>query len=204
MPAAMVFAGLVKRRAILRVSLAAASILILVGSIAFSAAVAVLGASAADTPSVCSQDGVVGQPASELNALPSQMLQPNEFWSSPDNREVGARAPAGRDRHIDSLVGDQGGHHEKAGIPCAGFGGVGGVEGGVYGRIHNSRAAIIVLLDPARNILRISEKAVHPSGRCGIPPGQARHNGPQQGAHGPADLLGTEVGRKLVPRVAHG
>lgn len=69
MPAAMVFAGLVKRRAILRVSVAAASILILVGSIAFSAAVAVLGASVADTPSVCSQGGVVGQPASVTGAL---------------------------------------------------------------------------------------------------------------------------------------
>jgi hypothetical protein len=69
MPAAVVFAGLVKRRVLLRVSLAAASILILVGSIAFSAAVAVLGASAADTPSVCSQDGVVGQPASVPGAM---------------------------------------------------------------------------------------------------------------------------------------
>ena len=70
MPAAVVFAGLVKRRALLRVSLAAASILILVGSIAFSAAVAVLGASAADTPSVCSQGGVAGQPgASGSGAL---------------------------------------------------------------------------------------------------------------------------------------
>lgn len=63
MPAAMVLAGLVTRRAILRVSLAAASILILVVSIAFSAAVAVLGASAADTPSVCSESGVAGEPA---------------------------------------------------------------------------------------------------------------------------------------------
>jgi hypothetical protein len=70
MPAAMVLAGLVTRRAILRVSLAAASILILVVSIAFSAAVAVLGASAADTPSVCSQSGAAGQPgASESGAL---------------------------------------------------------------------------------------------------------------------------------------
>lgn len=69
MPAAMVFAGLVKRRAVLRVSVAAASILILVGSIALSAAVAVLGASVADTPSACSQGGVVGQPASVSGAL---------------------------------------------------------------------------------------------------------------------------------------
>ncbi|MEC5181275.1 C40 family peptidase [Arthrobacter sp. CG_A4] len=63
MPAAMLFAGLVKRRAILRVFLAAASVLILVGAFAVSATVAVLGAGAADTPSVCSQGGAGGQPA---------------------------------------------------------------------------------------------------------------------------------------------
>ncbi|MDI3241542.1 NlpC/P60 family protein [Arthrobacter sp. AL08] len=63
MPAAVVLAGLVKRRTLLRVTLAAASTLVLVGSISFSAAVAVLGARAADTPSVCSQSGVAGEPA---------------------------------------------------------------------------------------------------------------------------------------------
>ncbi|MEC5193463.1 MULTISPECIES: C40 family peptidase [unclassified Arthrobacter] len=63
MAATMLFAGLVKRRAILRVFLAAASVLLLVGAFAFSATVAVLGASAADTPPVCSQDGAAGQPA---------------------------------------------------------------------------------------------------------------------------------------------
>ncbi len=69
MPAAVVLAGLVKRRALLRVSLAAASLLILVGSIAFSAAVVVLGASAADTPSVCSQEWR-GRPASPAYPAP--------------------------------------------------------------------------------------------------------------------------------------
>ncbi|MHA7141847.1 C40 family peptidase [Arthrobacter sp. Sr33] len=67
MPAAMVFAGLVKRRALLRVSLAVASILILTGAFAFSAAVAVLGASAADTSAetsdVCSESGGASEPA---------------------------------------------------------------------------------------------------------------------------------------------
>ncbi|MHA7294411.1 C40 family peptidase [Arthrobacter sp. HLT1-21] len=67
MPAAVLLAGLVKRRALLRVFLAAASILILAGAFAFSAAVAVLGASAADTSAdtsdVCSESGGASEPA---------------------------------------------------------------------------------------------------------------------------------------------
>lgn len=85
MPAAMVFAGLVKRRAILRASLAAGSILILVGSMAFSAAVAVLGASAADTPSVCSQDGLAGQPPSEPGASEAGALSIRPSRRAPVN-----------------------------------------------------------------------------------------------------------------------
>ncbi|PVE19307.1 NlpC/P60 family protein [Arthrobacter sp. Bz4] len=80
MPAAVLLAGLVKRRALLRVFLAAASILILAGAFAFSAAVAVLGASAADTSAdtsdVCSESGGASEPAaSERAASGSRALR---------------------------------------------------------------------------------------------------------------------------------
>lgn len=106
MPAAVVLAGLVKRRALLRVSLAAASILILVGSIAFSAAVAVLGASVVDTPSVCSQSGAAGQPgASESGAV---------------SIRTSGRAPVGVSARQMALAGDYVSIGQQLGVPREG------------------------------------------------------------------------------------
>lgn len=63
MPAVKMLAGLARRRAILRASVAAAAILIMAGVFAFCAGVAVLGASEVETASVCSPAGVSGEPA---------------------------------------------------------------------------------------------------------------------------------------------
>ncbi|MET4144851.1 C40 family peptidase [Arthrobacter sp. UYCo732] len=65
MPAAVVLAGLAKRRAILKVVVAAVMTLILAGAFAFCAGVAVLGANVANTATVCSSTGFSGQPAAE-------------------------------------------------------------------------------------------------------------------------------------------
>jgi cell wall-associated NlpC family hydrolase len=62
MPATAMLAGLVKRRAILRACVAGATTLLLAGAFAFCAAVAVLGASAESTASVCSPVGLSSQP----------------------------------------------------------------------------------------------------------------------------------------------
>ena len=77
------------------------------------------------------------------------------------------------------------------------------VKGRVNRRIHNGRPAIIVSADPARNILRIREKAVDTAGRCGIPSGQPRQNGAEDPASNLADLVRAEVGLELIPGVAH-
>jgi cell wall-associated NlpC family hydrolase len=62
MPPAVLLAGVVKRRALLRAFLATATALILACAFAFCAAVAVLGASTESTASVCAVAGVSGQP----------------------------------------------------------------------------------------------------------------------------------------------
>jgi cell wall-associated NlpC family hydrolase len=68
MPAAVLLAGVVKRRAILRAFLATATALILACAFAFCAAVAVLGASTESTASVCAVAGVSGQPGASSAA----------------------------------------------------------------------------------------------------------------------------------------
>ena len=45
----------------------------------------------------------------------------------------------------------------------------GAIKGRIDRRIHNGRPAIIVSADPARNILRVRDKAVDPAGRRGVP-----------------------------------
>ncbi|WP_159619135.1 C40 family peptidase [Arthrobacter zhaoguopingii] len=68
MPAAVASAGVVKRGVLKRVSLAAASILILIASMAFSAAVAMIGSGMADFPPVCLEGGLLRPSAREAGA----------------------------------------------------------------------------------------------------------------------------------------
>ena len=81
---------------------------------------------------------------------------------------------------------------------------VGVEEVGVDGRIHDSRLAIIVSADPARNIMRNSDIAVDAARRVAVPPRQPRHDAAASRALPAApDPLRPEVGVELIPGVAH-
>src|SRR3954447_3627717 len=82
--------------------------------------------------------------------------------------------------------------------------GRGSIEGRINGRIHNSRSAIIVSADPARNILRVRNKAVDTPCCRRIPPRQVRKHGPEQETPELSYLMRTEVGTELIPGVSHG
>ena len=125
---------------------------------------------AAERPIEC-PDLLIGLPAEELHVGPGQRLQPRAFGAGA-RRCAAARRPDGSPQSPDRAA-YRGPARTRSGKQGAGSGVRRGViEVSVYWRIHNGRPAIIVSADPARNILRVREKAVHAPRGGGVPPGQ--------------------------------
>ena len=147
---------------------------------------------------------LLGRPPSEKfnRGASGEALEPVLIRTLANHPHRYTGEPGGFDNDFYALIGDKGGHHERRPLSSR-------TDGrwlevlGVYWRIHNGRSAIIVSAYPARNILRISEKAVHTPRRGGVPPGQPSHNYPQRGARQGSDPIRPEIRRKLVPGIAH-
>ncbi|WP_320536152.1 C40 family peptidase [Pseudarthrobacter sp. IC2-21] len=111
MPAAVVLAGLARRRAIWRAMLAALSALFLAGALAFCAAVPVLEASSAKAASVCSPTSLGGPPAGSAPATvvragsqPSLNLTARQTAVAQDYISIGKQLGVPRDGRIIALM----------------------------------------------------------------------------------------------------
>ena len=102
---------------------------------------------------------------------PARLRAAGRLGPAADDAQRDAGLPAGVDGHVDPLVGNQRRHHQRR---RRRHGGVRAEEVGVDGRIDHGRLAIIVSPDPARNVLRVREIAVHPVRRARRPTGPAR------------------------------
>jgi len=112
-----------------------------------------------------------------------------------------ASQPAGFNRQVDALIGNESGHNQRRSLGSLR---AGPEETRVDGRVHHCGLAIIVSGDPARNIMRNSDIAVYARCRVPVPSRERRHRRPHQPAPQPPDSVRPEVRIELIPRVADG
>lgn len=111
MAAAVVLAGLAKRRAICRAAVAAVSVLFLAGVFAFCAAVAVLGANSAKPATICSSASLSGSPAGSAPATivrpggqPSVNLTARQAAVAEDYISIGKQLGVPRDGQVIAIM----------------------------------------------------------------------------------------------------
>ena len=140
-------------------------------------------------------------PAQKRHPGSGLLLESLSLGAVSDDAERGADLLTCGDRQIDSLIGHERRHNEEMTLRCD----VGGMkEDRVDGRIHDRCLAIIVSADPAGNVRRVGEEAMHASGRRGVPPRQPRqHRSIQPSALHASHACRTEIGVELIPRIPH-
>lgn len=111
MAAAVVLAGLAKRRAIWQAAVAAASVLFLAGVFAFCAAVAVFGANSAKPATICSSASLSGPPAGSAPATvvraggqPSVNLTARQAAVAEDYISIGKQLGVPRDGKVIAIM----------------------------------------------------------------------------------------------------
>ena len=121
---------------------------------------------------------------------------------SPTIRRRRADTSARFDGEIDALVRDERRHDRENDWP--GRRRVRMIEDRVDRGIHDRRLAIIVSADPARNVLRVGDKAPDAGRRRGVPPRQPpQHRAIHPAARERAHPRRSEVGVELIPRIPH-